>query len=264
MTKQPYFSEADVGTVMTELMTKIDSVSLLKLGPKEVGLRAAHALNAVRIMQDRLGIAPEALRFVYTDQRIVPEPLYRFMDDYLEGRLPQARATEVLDELQRDMRQYCFQHHIPATDPNTLSKSAMPLFRMIPGYAENTERRLKETLGNIVSRYMPANEVSATVNELYSAAIDRMDSIALDRLAHSVAELALPKGYLELMVHIGVREPTPEELAAVYWDAFGILSKELGVQPPLDRDQVLEIRLRKEIVDHERVRYRKSLDDLSL
>lgn len=264
--QEQYFSDADIEVVVSGFLEVTGRHFAGLAADTTKGLRAAYALNSVRILQDRLGMAPETLRSIYTDPEIVPEPIRRFVDAYLADQLPRQRASEILDDLQRDMRQYCFAHHIPVADSSDLAKITMPLLEMVPGYAEHTAALVKSTLRSIVDRYAPGADRETAVGALYTNALDPTNSLNVEALAHGVAELSVPAKYLELMVRIGLRNPAPEELANAYWDALHIFFEEIGIPFPatLDRDKTIEDCLRPEVSQRELERYRTSLSRLSL
>ncbi len=235
---------------------------------KNTKVAATYALNTVRILRDRLETKREILESLYTDEIMVPKPLVRFVRAYLDGKYSHDRAALILDDLQSDIRQHYFRMKIPHDDPANIPRSTLVDFAGLPGWEKTTEsitRQLKGELEKIITEYAP--QPGRTANELYELACKNMTGlIDFDVLVQSLAELVAQKDYSQLTASIGLRDPTPRELAVRYADAFETVYNRFNLlslpSRPIDREKIIQERMEDHSYQKELEVYRKSLDAL--
>ncbi len=248
---QTYFTVSDVNEIANDLM-RLPVVSSNKK------VAATQALNVVRILRDRLGAGSEALRFVYTDQTFAPRPLAKFVNEYLEGKYKQHEAEQILDGLQADMRQSYFRRKIPFDDTSRLPRTA--IFDPTGEFA----RELNRTLETVVAEYDSQSDTKRVAHEIYTRACDNpTKKLDFDVLAGGLAEVIARKNYSSLVLRIGVRDPTAQELAEHYLHALPTAYEKLGVHSrPADLtvEGVLEQRTQQDVYAKELAAYKQLLN----
>src|SRR3989344_541942 len=234
---QDYFTTSDIGEIVDHLISGSMIAGSISTNKK---VAATMALNAVRILRDRLGDGSAVLKLIYTDEAIASRPLARFMGDYLSGKYSQEEAEQILDGLQADMRQNYFQRKIAFGDPSTLPSS------IVLDLTGDFTKKLKEIVEGTVAEYDPKADSKTTAEEIYRKACDNpVGNLDFDAFAGGLAEIIARSEYSSLVLSVGVRDPTPPEFAGRYLNALDIAYRRLGHPNPqrnIDRKAVLEER----------------------
>ncbi len=255
---QSYFTSFDIKEIVNHLMT-LPIASGISSQKK---VAATQALNAVRILRDRLGAERQVLEFIYTDETIVPKPVARFMREYLSGGYKQQEAENIFDGLQSDMRQYYFQQKIPFDDVAKLPRTSV-----FDPTGEFT-REIKRTLESAVAEYDPTSDSKAMVQGIYRTAYDNpTGKLDFDTLVSGLAELIARKEYSSFVLQVGARNPTAQEFAGKFLSALPVAYQKLGVATPqqkIDRDAVFEKRMNDNVYQRELEVYKKMVDALLL
>jgi len=255
MVNQNYFTPSDVGEIVDRLMSLPIAGGVS--GDKTVA--ATQALNAVRILRDRLEAESEVLRFIYTDETITPRPIVKFIQDYLDGKYKLGEAEKIIDGLQADMRQNYFQRRITFGDPSELPRTRV--LDLKGDFAQKT----KEIVEKTVAEYDPKADSKARAEEIYRKACENpTGEIDFDALANGLAEVMVRREYSTLILSVGTRDPTAGELAGRYLNALDAAYRRLGSSKDIDRESVLERRTTEEVYRRELQVYKDNLGGLVL
>ncbi len=253
---QDYFSPADIREIIQQLTTlPVGDVMSTNGTPKKTA-KATQALNAIRILSDRLD-QKKILEFLYTDTSISPAPIARFVTDYLKDTYTTEEARDVLAGLQDDMRQEYFRTKTPFDDPDLLPKQG--IFDPTGEFAQS----LKEGVEKIISEYKP-EEAQQIAQEIYSSSHDDISGqIDLEKLTRNVTEFVTRSGYSTLMLDLQFKDPSKEELAATYLLHFPNVSGILGL-PLRPVEDVITERMSDDVYQAELQEYKKAMDSLLL
>ena len=253
---QSYFTVSEVREIVDHL------ISLPTAGGVSADRKVAatQALNAVRILRDRLGAGSGILGFMYTDETIVPKALARFMGEYLSGRYGQEEAEKIIDGLQADMKKNYFQRKIPFDDTSKLPRTK--IFDPTGEFA----KELKEIVEETIAEYDQKADRRTRAEEIYKKACNNpTGDLDFNALAGGLAEIIARKEYSSLVLSIGARDPTPPEFAGRYLDALDTAYRKLGNPNPqrnIDRESVLEQRTADEVYRRELQIYRDNIGRL--
>ncbi len=253
---QNYFTPSDVGEIVDHLMD-LPIAGGISADRK---VAATQALNAIRILRDRLGAGSEVLEFIYTDETIVPKPLAKLMGEYLSGKYNPEEVGQILEGLQADMRQNYFQRKIKFDDTSKLPQTA--IFDPTGDFT----KKLREIVEEAVAEYDPKADNKVKAEEIYKKACDNpTGKLYFDALAGGLAEIIARKEYSSLVLSVGARDPTPQEFAGRYLNALDTAYRRLGDPNPqknIDRESVLEERTIDEVYQRELQAYKDNLGGL--
>ncbi|MBI2146500.1 hypothetical protein HYU22_04115 [Candidatus Woesearchaeota archaeon] len=258
---QNYFTASDIGNIVDVLM----GILLAEGIAVDRKVAATQALNAVRILRDRLGMKKEVLEFIYTNETFAPRPLARFMKSYLQGGYTTEEAKNVLEGLEADMRRNYFQRKIHFDDPSKLPKSI--ILDPTGQFAEDLIDRVEAT----IAEYNPRVNSKAAAQEIYQQACKNPTGrLDFNTLAKGVAEIIAQSNYPSLVLSVGARNPTAREFAGHFLNALQLSYKKLGTeelavfgaQKLIDREAIVKERMQEEVYQRELESYRKNLEGL--
>ena len=258
---QNYFTASDVGSIVDVLMTLPLAVGIAP----DRKVAATQALNAVRILRDRLGMEKEVLEFIYTNETLAPKPLARFIKSYLQGGYTPEEAKNILEGLEADMRRNYFQRKIPFDDPSKLPKST--ILDLTGQFAEDLRDRMEAA----IAEYNPKANRKTTAQEIYQQACKNPTGrLDFNALAQGLAEIIARSNYPSLVLSVGARHPTPREFVGHYLNALQVAYKRLGAdellafgtQKIVERETIIEERMQEEVYQRELKIYKKNLEGL--
>ncbi len=257
----PFFQREEVRTIATELLRVPESVGVAQ----NQDVAASYALNLIRILRDRLGVSPETLEFVYRPLAEIVPSLSDFVIRYSHGEIPRQVAEEVLQHLERDMRQHYSIRGINFCDPRLIPQETFFDFQGMPGAEplhKETVQQILHQLETIITTHVPAYVLGGLTPQ--SLAQDVYDSslhnpagvIDFARLMDGLGCLLVKKEYLDLSLALGAATPTREQLASRFFTALKQAYSSFGLPLPPFRSAE---EIRKSHVTDER--YQRELRD---
>ncbi len=250
---QDYFTPREVEEIIDHLMNHSSVISA------DRKVAATQILNMIHILRGRLGVGHELLRLIYTDETRASKPIAKFMEEYLNGKYRQKEAEEILSGLEADMRQNYFQRKIPFDDTSKLPRTMV--FDPMGDFTD----KIKKIVEKVVAEYDPAVNAKAKAEEIYKKGCDNLaGKLELESLAGGLAEIIARKDYPSLVLSIGARDPTSQEIAGRYLIALDTAYRRLGVNPQkqINRERVLEERTNDAVYRKELEIYKENLGGL--
>lgn len=225
---QMYFQEQDIESICQSLFQRLEELNP-GLPPKAAG---AHTLGVVHNLRNRLGESRKVIQFLYTDLTLVPKPIALLVQDYLDGRYTQPQVESFLDSLEQGMRRYFFRNKIPFDEPESLPQNAILDLQNAPGLEQEFQRIRGGYIKDIeaILREYDCADAATVAAQIYDQAskspVQVTDfSILLDELATVVAR----RTYSQIMGRIGLRHPSPRELAQHYLNTYATVQRKLMV-----------------------------------
>lgn len=282
-----YFSPSDIEDIVKKLM------SIVPQAPKVTQkVRATYALNAVRILQDRIGNyqppvhltdlllpsqtndeskfnilplpnavagnkgsegrAKNALAFLYGNTHPamiqngefgVPQAVAKLIREYAQGKHTKEKVLGILGGLSKSMITYYFSHQIEFGDPDELPTT------IIMG------DRVKTYLQELLEQHQYVDDPKAVSSEIWKCALERTFGVGADAdsIAQDLAEIISRHDYSQLVLRVGLNDPTPQQLAAHFvlsvQKAYEMLKIDLPKE--FNPESIIELRSRPEFYQKE-------------
>jgi len=235
---QKYFNKEEVREI-AEFLLSVPSMANMQLTKRT---NATLALKVIDIMKRRVGDSEDkrALELIYGDSNLlIPDSLARAMKGYTRGEYTQERIVGILNELEDGVRQYLFKQRIPFDDISILPNSIF----------------LGSLFGEkVISSYDALADSKKRAREIYENARENpLHVIDFNKIMMDIAEMIRHNKYVDMILNIGLRDPTKIELANNYLTALEKAYESLGANPSanIKREKVLEERLQEEVYKEE-------------
>ncbi|MBI2110512.1 hypothetical protein HYT51_01910 [Candidatus Woesearchaeota archaeon] len=251
---QKYFNKEEVREI-AEFLLSVPSMANMQLTKRT---NATLALKVIDIMKRRVGESKDkrALEIIYTDDSLlIPDSLARAMKGYIRGEYTQEKTVGILNELEDGVRQYLYKQQIPFDDIDILPNSIF-LGSLFGDETEEKESadNLVQQLEKVISSYDALADSKKIAREIYENARENpLNVIDFNKIIMDIAEMIRHNKYVDMILNIGLRDPTKIELANNYLTTLEKAYESLGANPSanIKRERVLEERLQEEVYKEE-------------